>query len=146
MARNSRYTADMLALIRRTGCRRGLNYFVCEELARLPEFASRRISARAIASKIRSLGLPYECLDSLNKQGDAIHFKSEIINRIEATTGIGGLRSLTKADKTTLMRLASALEIRKTGLRAGMAASHVCQCTDPYAEGGCRAREPENDS
>ena len=144
MARRSRYTESMVALIleaARGGC---LNYFDCCRLARHPEFASRRISPRAIASKIRTLGLDYRTRDEITKNGELIQFKSEIIGRIQSVTGISGLQSLEKADKTALSRLASALEAHSSRNVAGTSGDAYLRLLVTSQE--LRGQEPENDS
>jgi hypothetical protein len=64
--------------------------------------------------------LPYRRLGGLTKNGKAIQFKADLIRRIEDVTGIIGLKSLRKADKTALLRLTKAIE-SQAAVRPSMA-------------------------
>jgi hypothetical protein len=110
----------MVEMLRTEAKRRPLDFFACEELARLPLFRENGISARALSAKVRSLGLPYRRLGGLTKNGKAIQFKADLIRRIEDVTGIIGLKSLRKADKTALLRLTKAIE-SQAAVRPSMA-------------------------
>jgi len=109
MAKGSKYTEAMVALIEEAADTAPLNLQVCTDLASMPVFVEAGITARGIVAKARTLGLPYQKVVRTTKDGRSIMRKDELVTRIESATGLTDLDDLSKAGKETLRRLADHL-------------------------------------
>ena len=109
MAKGSKYTEAMVALIEEAADTAPLNLDRCVELASMSMFVEAGITARGIVAKARTLGLPYQKVVRTTKDGRSIMRKDELVTRIKSATGLADLDDLSKAGKETLRRLADHL-------------------------------------
>jgi len=106
----SKYTTEMEARIREAAAEAPINLETATKMAAEPMFAKAGITARGIASKVRSMNLPYEKKERVAKDGSPVAKKDDLVERIEKAVGVTDLSSLAKAEKRHLKALAEALE------------------------------------
>ena len=110
MAKSSKYTPEMVAVIERVADEHGsLNLGLCADISALPMFVDAGITARGIVAKARTMGLPYDKVKRLTKTGQPVIRKDEIVVKIETVLGVEGLDSLSKAEKPALHKLLQAI-------------------------------------
>ena len=110
MAKSSKYTPEMVNLISNAADEAGsLDFQICANLATLKVFEDAGITARGIVAKARTMGLPYNKQKRLTKTGQPVIRKDEIVVKIEKALGVGGLDSLSKAEKPALHKLLQAI-------------------------------------
>jgi hypothetical protein len=105
-ARVSKYTPELVNLIT---AQAPLNIEKAEALAATEPFIEAGITARGIIAKSRTLGLEYEPVVRVAKDGSTIVRKNELVAAIESATGATGLDTLAKADKAALRNLLTAI-------------------------------------
>lgn len=110
MAKSSKYTPEMVAVIERVADEHGsLNLDLCVEIASQPLFEQAGITGRGIIAKARTMGINYTRKPRLTKTGQPVIRKDEIVVKIETALGVEGLDSLSKAEKPALHKLLQAI-------------------------------------
>jgi hypothetical protein len=107
MAKGSKYTEAMVAVLVAEGAKGSLSLASLTDLANTPIFANAGITARGLIAKARTLGLPYEKVE--RKVAGAVVRKNDLVAQLEDSLGLDGLDSLAKADRNALRKLVDAL-------------------------------------